>query len=164
MNGTKILAELSTTLQECMDERKQASLRGRAIKMILDVAITTRVTTGKWMLFPEAQIVNSVWKVVADNTASGELGICAKVATGSADMTEKTKQERLICVYTKDFSDGEDVRRVVRQMEILDLVPRNGPPWIYYKCGAFSFHPILLFLQKYQGQEREEGASKYREF
>lgn len=139
INGTKILAELSTNLQDCMEERKQASLRGRAIKMILDVAITTGVTTGKWMLFPEARDVNSVWKVVADNTASGELGICAKVATGSGDMDGKTKQQRLVCVYTKDFSDGEDVRRVVRQMEILDLVPKNGPPWIYYKCGAFYF-------------------------
>lgn len=164
INGTKILAELSTNLQECMEERKQASLRGRAIKMILDVAITTRVTTGKWMLFPEARDVNSVWKVVADNTASGELGICAKVATGSGDIDEKAKQERLVCVYTKDFSDGEDVRRVVRQMEILDLVPKNGPPWIYYKCGAFYFYPVLPFLEQYQGQEKKEGASKYREF
>lgn len=160
INGKKILAELSTNLQGCMDERKQALLRGRAIKMILDVAITTGVTTGKWMLFPESRIVNSVWKVVADNTASGELGICAKVATGSEDMNGKTKQESLICVYTKNFSDGEDVRRVVRQMEILDLVPKIGPPWIYYKCGAFCFHPILPFLQQYHGQvEKEEGAS-----
>lgn len=142
-NGSKILAELSTDLQECVDERKTALLRARAVTMILDVAKTTRVTTGKWMVFPEVRDVNLVWKVIADATASGELGICAKVATHSGDIDGRAKQERLICVYTKDFSDGEDVRRVVRQMEVLDLVPKNGPPWIYYKCGAYYFHRNL---------------------
>lgn len=98
------------------------------------------------MLFPEAQVVNSVWKVVADATASGELGTCANIATRSGENDGRANPEHLICVYTKAFSDGEDVRRVVRQMEVLDLVPKNGPPWVYYKCGAFYFHPILPTL------------------
>ena len=62
INWTNILAELSINLHDAAEERKQSSLRARALMMILDVAKTTPVTTGKWMLFPEVRDVNRAWK------------------------------------------------------------------------------------------------------
>lgn len=43
------------------------------------------------------------------------------------------RKPRLICVYTMDFNDMEDVGRVVRKMRDLGLVETKKP--IYYKCG-----------------------------
>ena len=93
-------------------------------------------TTGKWMLFPSADDVNTVWRAVAEGTARGELGIAAKVAT---DEGNGDRVPRLICVYTVDFADKEDVRRVLEQLGERGLVGGRGD-WgverlVYYKCG-----------------------------
>lgn len=48
-------------------------------------------------------------------------------------------KSRLICIYTDDFSDKEDVMRVVRKMKELGLVPGSKP--IYYKYGkSFKYN------------------------
>lgn len=82
------------------------------------------------MLFCESDDVNAVWAVVARGTANNELGIASKVA---ADTGEERKQ-RLICVYTKDFSDLKDVARVANKLREYGLVDARGKA-IYYKCG-----------------------------
>ena len=68
--------------------------------------------------------------MVARATASNELGIAAKVAPASYD----DRQPRLICVYTKDFRDMNDVTRVLNKLQDIRLVSMKGRP-IYYKCG-----------------------------
>jgi hypothetical protein len=68
--------------------------------------------------------------MVARATASNELGIAAKVAPASYD----NRQPRLICVYTKDFTDMNDVTRVLSKLQDIGLVSMRGRP-IYYKCG-----------------------------
>ncbi len=139
-NGLYILAELSSSIQVGGRFQGLKPLRKRAVDMILAAAMARHLTTGKWMLFPAAQDVTLVWKVVADATASGELGIGAKVATadvgGEAEMF--SKKARLICVYTRNFSDAVDVHRVLFKLHALGIAQEVGPPWIYYKCGAFK--------------------------
>lgn len=73
--------------------------------------------------------VNTVWSVVARHTAEADFGIAAKVAPDDGD-----SRDRLICVYTKDFNDMEDVTRVIRKMKDLGLVSLRERP-LYYKCG-----------------------------
>lgn len=87
----------------------------------------------KWMLFIEPAFVNDVWATVARATVKNELGIAAKVAPREE---RGSKKERLICIYTYDFSDKDDVGRVLARMKQLDLV-RTGPGRrpIYYKAG-----------------------------
>ena len=82
------------------------------------------------MLFCDPAEINLVWGVVARATASNELGIAAKVAP---DEGERRKL-RLICVYTKNFSDIVDVTRVAHKMRTLGLINLKDKP-IYYKCG-----------------------------
>lgn len=106
-------------------------LRKSAEKAILTAAKEKGCTTGKWMLFPSPEIVNRTWRLVADATASGELGIAAKVATDDGGGEGKA---RLIGVYTGDFSDREDVARVVRRMREMGLFGEGGRG-VYYKCG-----------------------------
>lgn len=86
------------------------------------------------MLFPEVGQVNEVWSTIAHATARNELGILAKVETKGSD----EKKERLICVYTYDFRDKDDVARVLNRLRQLELV-RTGGRQLYYKSGEFSF-------------------------
>jgi Basophilic leukemia-expressed protein Bles03 len=74
--------------------------------------------------------VNAVWAVIARATANNELGIAAKVSPEDGD----DRQSRVICVYTKDFTDTKDVSRVVHKLKDLGIVDSRGKP-IHYKCG-----------------------------
>lgn len=82
------------------------------------------------MLFPTYAEVNATWAPIARATAENDLGIAAKVAT---DHGQGDRVSRLICVYTADFGDMADVRRVLKMMVELGVVGRSST--IYYKCG-----------------------------
>ncbi|TAQ87203.1 hypothetical protein B7494_g4444 [Chlorociboria aeruginascens] len=103
------------------------------VQRILDTAVELHCTTGKWMLFCSPHEVNEVWAVVASKTANNELGIAAKVAPDDGN----TRGVRLTCIYTQDFSDLEDISRVLNKMRELGLVETKGRP-IYYKPDAFT--------------------------
>lgn len=87
------------------------------------------------MLFPTPDHVDATWAIISRATAKGQLGIAAKVAPRAVFAPTKA---HLICVYTKDFSDIADVRRVLRRMKELELVKAEGRP-IYYKAGEDAF-------------------------
>ena len=86
------------------------------------------------MIFCSPEEVNEVWMIVARATANNDLGVAAKVAP--SDGFDDRKQ-RLLCIYTKDFTDLEDVTRVVEKLKDLGLVEAAGKP-IYYKCGKLA--------------------------
>ncbi|KAI0121641.1 hypothetical protein BJ170DRAFT_130431 [Xylariales sp. AK1849] len=102
---------------------------------ILELAHELHVRSGKWMLFCPVHSVNDVWGTVAEATATNELGIAAKVAT-RRDVDQRT--ERLICVYTADFADKADVKRVALKLKQLGLYQANGKP-LYYKPDAYTY-------------------------
>ena len=119
--------------------RKLTPLRKKLEEALMGLAKEKHYTTGKWMLFPLPEDVNRCWAIVAEATINRELGIAAKVATddGRGNMVS-----RLICVYTKDFSDMDDVKRVLDRLLKLGLVMKKGPAGeergIYYKTDAFT--------------------------
>lgn len=119
--------------------RKLTPLRKTLEEKLLAKAKEKNFTSGKWMLFPTAEDVNSQWAIVAEATVNRELGTAAKVAPNSGD---GDRTPRLICVYTKDFSDMEDVKRVLSRMVELGLVKQKGAAGeergIYYKADAFT--------------------------
>jgi hypothetical protein len=82
------------------------------------------------MIFCETDEVDAIWTIVARATASNELGIAAKVAPRGYD----SREPRLVCIYTKDFTDMNDIARVVSKMRDLNLISMRRKP-IYYKCG-----------------------------
>ncbi|KAJ4388162.1 hypothetical protein N0V93_008769 [Gnomoniopsis smithogilvyi] len=117
---------------KAMMSREIAKEKAECVDDILMLAKVLKVATGKWMLFIEPAYVNDVWATVARATVKNELGIAAKVAPREE---RGSKKERLICIYTYDFSDKDDVGRVLARMKQLDLV-RTGPGRrpIYYKA------------------------------
>lgn len=111
--------------------------RKEAEEALLKIAKEYGVTSGKWMFFPLPEDVDRVWTIVAEGTARGELGSMAKVA---ADEGKGDRVGRLICVYTRDFSDQEDVKRVLLGLVDKGLVDYGrGARGIYYKCGEYAF-------------------------
>ncbi len=100
---------------------------------LLSLAVKTDTTCGKWMLFPSEANVARVWRLVAEATSEGKLGHTSKVAT-----YQPSETSRVICVYTYDFADTEDVRKVLNGLVELELVSRAGSA-IYYKCDAYTY-------------------------
>lgn len=82
------------------------------------------------MVFCQANEVNAIWAVIARATANNELGIAAKVSPDDGD----DRKARVICIYTKDFTDLKDVSRVVHKLKDLGVIDSRGKP-IWYKCG-----------------------------
>lgn len=68
-----------------------------------------------------------MWAKVTRATADGELGIAAKISP-----REEPDRHRLVCVYTRDFNDKDDVARVLKRLKELDLVRQKH---ICYKTG-----------------------------
>lgn len=116
--------------------RKLTSQRNLLPDAIAKAAVEARCTSGKWMLFPAVQDVDSIWRTVVEATVEGRLGPMAKVATQGGDFEEK---ERLICIYTKDFSDREDVLRVLTELVTLGLVRDDkGAKGVWYKSDVYT--------------------------
>ncbi|KAJ1325583.1 DUF1917 domain-containing protein [Microdochium nivale] len=127
------LRTLGKPLPQIQNEVKKAGLD--ASQDLLGLAKHLRVTCGKWMLFCTVSDVNTVWEIVAKATVNNELGIAAKVAPKS---TTDFRAERIICVYTADFSNTQDVKRVATSLHRLGLIPPMGRP-IYYKPDAYTY-------------------------
>jgi hypothetical protein len=98
--------------------------------------------SGKWMLFPGSDRVDAIWNSVDAGTQRGILGIQAKVATKSNRRPSyRGESTHLICVYTPDYQDKDDVCRVLVALEQtldLDLDHRA----IYYKPDAYTYAGI----------------------
>ena len=145
-SGNELLEEYLNRKAKIVDQNpsKPASAITRKLKpdrewleqSIIDLAKSKGMTCGKWMLFPSANFVDEIWRKVAKATLAGILGCAAKVATDDG-----TDAPRLICVYTEDFTDKVDVKRVLAKMEELHLIKLEQG--IYYKCDAYTYLSIM---------------------
>jgi hypothetical protein len=137
--GLQILAELTAkrvALEEASPDaprgsitRKVTPARKEAVKRILQAAKDRGVCHGKWLLFPYANDVNKIWRKVAEAVNAGEFGDAAKVATDGGN----DDPVRVICIYTQDFSDKKDVRRVLEAINDRGLLSKGRA--ISYKPG-----------------------------
>lgn len=90
------------------------------------LAKNTNVLTGKWLLFVPVQAVDRIWSIIAEDTLTGKLGCSAKVATEidpsdpdsqpTTTTTSDSDKPRLICVYTINFNDKSDIKRVLQRL------------------------------------------------
>ena len=89
-----------------------------------------RLFSGKWLLFRSCSTVSADWKAICEEIGKGNLW-SAKVS-----LTRRSKSERihLICVYTPNFYDVNEVCSVGILLSRLGLVAKR----IYYKPDAFT--------------------------
>lgn len=85
-----------------------------------------KLKTGKWLIFVNKENIDEVWEKIKSATEQGILGIETKVSTAKpkpADIGyEKDKHViHVICVYTYDWTDEKDVKRVREELRKLDI-------------------------------------------
>ncbi|MDE1821632.1 MAG: DUF1917 domain-containing protein [Euryarchaeota archaeon] len=92
-----------------------------------------RKFSGKWLLFVLRETVDRVWEEIDSKTAEGRLGCQSKVSTVRRDPAQVIYDEgkHVICVFTYDCRDPEDVRRVRERLRELGFREK-----IAYKTNA----------------------------
>lgn len=80
--------------------------------------------SGKWLLFVPWQKLDQTWKLIAEETRSGRLGIASKAATAKQNGLARNSWVKVICVYTYDSDDREDVMRVRTRLREIGFVKK----------------------------------------
>ncbi len=80
---------------------------------------------GKWLIFLPAEGIDAHWRRIRDATASGELGISAKVSTAKPN-PDARDDRYVIYVYTADWRDEQEVMRVREVLRRLGVEDRIG--------------------------------------
>ena len=113
-----------------------------------DVTDIDPMHVGKWLIYLSCRNVDYCWSRVRDATEAGTLGIAAKISTdwGKAHdlagmLTEGLGgwRDHVICVYTADWEDREDLVRVGRRLADVDAVRTQT---LLYKPDAFTYEGI----------------------
>ena len=81
---------------------------------------------GKWLIFVPLERIDQVWSKIKSATESGRLGEMSKVATAKDNANAINSSTKVICVYTYDWTDEEDVMRIrqeLRQLGITRKIP-----------------------------------------
>ena len=96
-----------------------------------DQSFSSSDKSGKWLVFFSPEYVDDWWSRVTAATLAGDLGPVSKVSTMYP--TNYDKRRKVICAYTVDADDMEDVMRV------RDALRELGVTWpISYKEDAMS--------------------------
>jgi hypothetical protein len=77
--------------------------------------------SGKWLIFADVKNVDDVWAKIKKSTEEGRLGDSSKVAAGKP---RDGRDIRVICVYTHDWNDEKDVRRVREELRKLGIAKK----------------------------------------
>ena len=87
--------------------------------------------SGKWLVFVDRNEVNVIWAAIKEATEAGRLGGSAKVATAKPNPYATDPKTKVICVYTYDWTDEADVRRIRTELRSLGITQK-----IPYKADA----------------------------
>jgi hypothetical protein len=72
---------------------------------------------GKWLIYLSKGYIDEFWIKIKKATEEGLLGIGAKVKT-----SKSVERSYVICVYTKDYNNEEDVNRVREELKNLGIL------------------------------------------
>lgn len=76
---------------------------------------------GKWLIFVDIKDIDNVWQTIKRATESGLLGESSKVATALPSPNAISDDQKVICVYTYNWHDKEDVFRVENSLRLLGI-------------------------------------------
>lgn len=82
---------------------------------------------GKWMLFVAEDNIDHTWVAVKKAVEDGQLGNRAKCSTALPNPNSNDPTKNVICVYTYDGDDEEDVWRVRTALRTMGFVRKI--PW-----------------------------------
>ena len=79
--------------------------------------------TGKWLIFTYSKDLDETWEKVAKATEKGELGFAAKSATAKLNPNAPNPDVKVICIYTYDSEDKDDVARIAWRLYEMGVNP-----------------------------------------
>ena len=82
--------------------------------------------SGKWLIFVDPENVDEVWAKIKKAVEEGKLGDSAKVSTAKPNPLAGKSRAHVICVYTYDWTDENDVKRIreeLRNLGITNKIP-----------------------------------------
>lgn len=82
------------------------------------------VRSGKWLIFVPIDQIDNMWEIVKRATIDGLLGGVSKVATALENPTAKDNNIKVICVYTYDYEDVDDVFSIRKTLTKLGFVKK----------------------------------------
>jgi len=135
----------ASILQNCeakclLKPRQKTQFRKEARDEIIRTAIAHNDTAGKWILCPFAEKADEIWEKITYATTLRDLTHHAKIATTNMD---KPPAVYPICIYVTDFSDKEEVKRVLSKLQELGIARRYGQDPSFDRMPA-SFKPDVL--------------------
>ncbi|MBW4574712.1 MAG: DUF1917 domain-containing protein [Aphanothece sp. CMT-3BRIN-NPC111] len=77
--------------------------------------------SGKWLIFAPIAEIDNLWANIKQATEQGLLGNSAKVSTAMGGSLPTDANEKVICVYTYDGTNEEDVRRIRQKLRKLGI-------------------------------------------
>lgn len=89
---------------------------------------------GKWLIFVPTSGIDSGWRTIKLAVEDGRLGESAKVSTAKPNPNSTDPMKHVICVYTYDANDIEDVKRIRQQLRELGVIQK-----IPYKTDDATF-------------------------
>lgn len=120
------LGKISNIIQR--GERVSKAMKDECLESMKNIAVEQKCTVGKWMLFFKPDQADEKWEEIARATAQGKLGCSAKI-----NPTKELTQDALCCIYTKNFADKDDVKRVLTSLKEMGFHVRSG-----YKPDFFT--------------------------
>lgn len=84
---------------------------------------------GKWMIFVyKGEQLDIIWAGVKEAIEKGMLGHSAKCSTAKENSYSLNKNTGVICIYTYDSNDKEDLKRIAKELFKIEKVEK-----LFYK-------------------------------
>jgi uncharacterized protein YprB with RNaseH-like and TPR domain len=88
-----------------------------------------KIKSGKWLLYINIEELDLTWQKIKKATEEGLLGTYSKAATKRQNPNAVSENEKVICIYTYDWSDKKDVFRIEKALREIGIYQT-----LYYKA------------------------------
>lgn len=85
---------------------------------------TMTADAGKWLIFADIKDIDAIWEKISEATKKGLLGNGSKVSTAKINAMAKDRNQKVICVYTYDVNDIEDVSKIRAELYKLGITQK----------------------------------------
>jgi hypothetical protein len=87
----------------------------------------SNANSGKWLIFVSLDNVDALWSKIKMATENGLLGSSSKTATAKENPNAPNKNTKVICVFTYDHTNKDDVTRIREELRKLGI--ENNIPY-----------------------------------
>lgn len=113
-----------------------------------------RGNSGKWLIFEHVSEIDNLWVKVREATMNGKLGGSSKTSTAKPNPNAFDNDFKVICVYTADFLNEEDVQRIEKELRKIGVENKliyklDRDVGKYQKKGDKNLSQKISYSKKY---------------